>query len=99
MNLIALAEMLEEAAKALRDCHARLDHLQGPTTHPVLKAKFSVRTRKALVRAGVETVEQLTEKTPDDLLELRNFGVTCLSEVRDKMAALGLRLLRDDDPR
>ncbi len=46
---------------------------------------------------GIETVGELVELTARELLELRNFGRFCLTEVRQKLAAHGLKL-RGDPP-
>ena len=47
---------------------------------------FSVRVYNCLKRAGVDTVEQLEKMSDNDLMALRNFGVSCLAEVRRKIA-------------
>jgi DNA-directed RNA polymerase subunit alpha len=53
---------------------------------------LSVRARKCMVRLGLTTLGELIRKTGDDLLECKNFGVTSLNEVRDKLTQLGLKL-------
>ena len=53
---------------------------------------LSVRARKCMVRLGISTIGELLRKTADDLLECKNFGVTSLNEVREKLTAQGLRL-------
>lgn len=53
---------------------------------------FSVRTRKCLRRANIDTLSQLCEQTVDSLIDLRNFGETGLREVQDKLRERGLRL-------
>jgi DNA-directed RNA polymerase subunit alpha len=40
----------------------------------------------------MNTIGDLLRKTGDDLLECKNFGVTSLNEVREKLAELGLKL-------
>lgn len=47
---------------------------------------FSVRVYNCLKRAGVDTVEQLEKMSDNDLMALRNFGLACLAEVRQKVA-------------
>lgn len=47
---------------------------------------FSARVYNCLRRAGIETVEQLKRMSDEDLVCLRNFGTTCLAEVRRKIA-------------
>lgn len=46
---------------------------------------FSVRTYNCLKRAGIDTVEQLLEKSDDDLMRISCFGVRCLNEVHEKI--------------
>lgn len=53
---------------------------------------LSVRTRKDFDRDGITSFEQLLGKTEDDLLEMKNFGMTGLREVQDRLAKLGLKL-------
>lgn len=48
--------------------------------------EFSARAYNCLRRAGIETVEQLKRMSDEDLMCLRNFGTTCLAEVRRKIA-------------
>ncbi len=59
---------------------------------PVADLQLSVRARKCLTRLGINTVGELINKTADELLAVRNFGVTSLNEVRGKLAELGLSL-------
>ena len=53
---------------------------------------LSVRAMNCLESENIHTVRDLVTKSPDQLLEVRNFGETTLTEVRDKLASLGLRL-------
>ena len=48
-----------------------------------------------MVRMGLSTVGELVRKTGDDLLECKNFGVTSLNEVREKLTEANLRLRGD----
>lgn len=50
---------------------------------------LSVRTYNCLKRANIDTVEQLSQMTDDDLMRVRNFGQRCLTEVREKIARPG----------
>ena len=54
--------------------------------------KLSVRATNCLESENIHTVRDLVTKTPDQLLDVRNFGETTLTEVREKLAELGLRL-------
>jgi DNA-directed RNA polymerase subunit alpha len=53
---------------------------------------LSVRAMNCLESENIHTVRDLVTKSPDQLLEVRNFGETTLNEVREKLTSLGLRL-------
>jgi DNA-directed RNA polymerase subunit alpha len=48
-----------------------------------------------MVRLGLTTIGELIRKTGDDLLECKNFGVTSLNEVKEKLVQYNLRLRGD----
>ncbi len=56
---------------------------------------LSVRARKCMIRLGISTIAELIRHTGDELLECKNFGVTSLNEVRDKLSQNGLKLRGD----
>jgi DNA-directed RNA polymerase subunit alpha len=62
---------------------------------PIADLNLSVRARKCMVRLGLTTIGELIRKTGDDLLECKNFGVTSLNEVRERLAQLNLKLRGD----
>jgi DNA-directed RNA polymerase subunit alpha len=62
---------------------------------PIADLNLSVRARKAMVRLGMNTIGELVRKTGDDLLECKNFGVTSLTEVREKLGPMALKLRGD----
>lgn len=53
---------------------------------------LSVRSYNCLKRANINTVEELTEKTEDDMMKVRNLGKKSLEEVIQKLEELGLKL-------
>ena len=53
---------------------------------------LSVRSFNCLKRAGINTVEELINKTEEDMMKVRNLGVKSLEEVQAKLASLGLSL-------
>ena len=53
---------------------------------------LSVRSYNCLKRAGINTVEDLANKTEDDMMKVRNLGRKSLEEVLNKLAELGLSL-------
>jgi len=58
---------------------------------------LSVRSYNCLKRAGINTVEELTNKTPDDMMKVRNLGRKSLDEVYAKLKELGLSLRTGDE--
>lgn len=68
---------------------------QALLDRPISDLQLSVRARKCMVRLGITTVAELVRRTGDDLLECKNFGVTSLNEVREKLTAKGLKLRGD----
>ncbi len=62
---------------------------------PIADLNLSVRARKCMARLGLTLIGELIRKTGDDMLECKNFGVTSLNEVREKLSALGLKLRGD----
>lgn len=54
--------------------------------------QLSVRAMNCLESENIHTVRDLVQKSPDQLLEVRNFGDTTLKEVNEKLQSLGLRL-------
>jgi DNA-directed RNA polymerase subunit alpha len=68
---------------------------QALLERPISDLNLSVRARKCMVRLGISTVGELIRKTGDDLLECKNFGVTSLNEVREKLEQHGLKLRGD----
>ncbi len=62
---------------------------------PISELGLSVRARKCMSRLGLTTIGELVRKTGDDLLECKNFGVTSLNEVREKLKQLNLKLRGD----
>ena len=51
---------------------------------------LSVRSYNCLKRAGIQTVEELTQKTEDEMMRIRNLGKKSLKEVKDKLDELSL---------
>jgi hypothetical protein len=56
---------------------------------------LSVRTTNVLAAEGIDRVDQLLKHSSEQLLQIRNFGMTQLANVRERLAAHGLRLLGD----
>ena len=59
--------------------------------------ELSVRSYNCLKRAGINTVEELTNKTSEDMMKVRNLGRKSLEEVLAKLKELGLQLKSGDE--
>ena len=64
---------------------------------PIEELGLSVRSYNCLKRAGIDTVGELTRKTEEDMMKVRNLGKKSLQEVKEKLAQLGLSLRQPDD--
>ncbi len=107
-SLVEIKEMLTARGLSLgqfahekREADPPLD-LSGMTPdqqllldRPISELNLSVRARKCMVRLQLNTIGELIRKTGDDLLECKNFGVTSLTEVREKLTGLSLKLRGD----
>src|SRR5690554_5520756 len=58
---------------------------------------LSVRSYNCLKRAGINTVQELTQKTEEEMMKVRNLGKKSLEEVNQKLAALSLELRKSDE--
>jgi DNA-directed RNA polymerase subunit alpha len=57
---------------------------------------LSVRSFNCLKRAGINTVEDLINRTEEDMMKVRNLGRKSLEEVISKLAAMNLSLAKDE---
>jgi len=64
---------------------------------PIEELELSVRSFNCLKRAGINTVGELTEKTDEEMIKVRNLGKKSLEEVKIKLANLGLGLKPSED--
>ena len=58
---------------------------------------LSVRSYNCLKRAAINTVEELTQKSEEEMMKVRNLGKKSLEEVQHKLAELGLGLRKSDE--
>ena len=56
---------------------------------------LSVRARKCMARLAITTLGELIQRSPDELLATKNFGVTSLNEIRQQLAEMNLKLRND----
>src|SRR5262249_4340161 len=98
---LRLGQSLEEGAAVpghdlrYRAPSSLSEEQQAVLGKPVTDLNLSVRARKCMNRLGINTLGDLIQRTADELLESKNFGMTSLNEVREKLAQFGLTLRGD----
>jgi DNA-directed RNA polymerase subunit alpha len=68
---------------------------QALLARPISDLNLSVRARKCMIRLGITTIAELIRRSGDALLDCKNFGVTSLNEVREKLRVHNLKLRGD----
>jgi DNA-directed RNA polymerase subunit alpha len=97
-NGLRLGQSLEEGAQVdmrFRPQQPLSEQEQAVLNRPVSDLNLSVRARKCMNRLGINTLGDLIQRTADELLESKNFGMTSLNEVREKLGQYGLTLRGD----
>ena len=64
---------------------------------PIEELDLSVRSYNCLKRAGINTIYELTQKTAEDMMKVRNLGKKSLEEVEDKLSTFNLALKQPED--
>ena len=64
---------------------------------PIEELELSVRSYNCLKRAGIATVEDLANKSQEDMMKVRNLGKKSLDEVTNKLIALGLNFTSEEE--
>ena len=59
--------------------------------------ELSVRSSNCLRRANINTVEELTQKSEEDMMKVRNLGKKSLNEIKYKLGEIGLGLRQSDE--
>ena len=93
--LIDHLELLTNVDEAVNDMASVMKEAQGEVQNKGLvmmieDLDLSVRSYNCLKRAGIQTVEELTQRTEDEMMRVRNLGKKSLKEVKDKLYDLGL---------
>jgi DNA-directed RNA polymerase subunit alpha len=73
------------------------DELSKILEMPIEELELSVRSYNCLKRAGINTVDELTQRTEEDMMKVRNLGKKSLEEVTNKLAELGLELKKSEE--
>ena len=96
--LAGLAHHEEEAPAPAEEAVAPGDEIATEVLdRKVNDLELSVRSRKALQRLNLGTVADLADKTEDELLGCKNFGLTSLNEIKQVLGSLGLHLRKLSD--
>ena len=66
--------------------------LEAKLSMPIAELRLSVRASNCLEYDAIETVRDLVKKNEDQLMEIRNFGETTLTEIQQVLTELGLHL-------
>ena len=89
---------LSDAAQDLSVIADKPDDTTGKTLEMSIdELELSVRSYNCLKRAGINTVAELCDKSPDDMMKVRNLGRKSMEEVEQKLQELGLSLRMVED--
>ncbi len=93
--LIDHLDLLTNVNEVVNDMENVMKDVQGEVVNKgsvimIEDLDLSVRSYNCLKRAGIQTVEELTQKTEDEMMRVRNLGKKSLKEVKDKIYDLGL---------
>ena len=89
---------LSDAAQDLSVIADKPDDTTGKTLEMSIdELELSVRSYYCLKRAGINTVAELCDKSPEDMMKVRNLGRKSMEEVEQKLSELGLSLRMLED--
>ncbi|MFC3885319.1 DNA-directed RNA polymerase subunit alpha [Bacillus songklensis] len=95
-HLNIFVNLTDEAQKAEIMVEKEEDQKEKVLEMTIEELDLSVRSYNCLKRAGINTVQELANKTEEDMMKVRNLGRKSLEEVKAKLEELGLGLRKDD---
>ena len=95
-HLDIFVNLTDEAKNAEIMVEKEETHKEKMLEMTIEELDLSVRSYNCLKRAGIKTVQELTNKTEADMMKVRNLGRKSLEEVKNKLADLGLGLRKED---
>ncbi|KRK64186.1 DNA-directed RNA polymerase subunit alpha [Companilactobacillus tucceti DSM 20183] len=95
-HLTSFVNLTEEAKSADMMIEKEETQKEKKLEMTIEELDLSVRSYNCLKRAGINTVQELTEKTEADMMRVRNLGRKSLVEVKEKLSDLGLSLKQED---
>ncbi len=91
---IGLTEKVDEVEIMVEKEEEEKDKIMETT---IEEMDLSVRSSNCLKRAGINTVEELTDKTEEELMKVRNLGKKSLEEIKNRLEKLNLSLTNDEE--
>ncbi|GAJ27241.1 DNA-directed RNA polymerase [Liquorilactobacillus sucicola DSM 21376 = JCM 15457] len=95
-HLTLFVDLTDEAKNAEIMVEKEETHKEKMLEMTIEELDLSVRSYNCLKRAGINTVQELTNKSEADMMKVRNLGRKSLEEVKNKLIDLGLSLRHDD---
>ena len=95
-HLMLFVTLTDEAQEAEIMVEKEEDQKEKVLEMTIEELDLSVRSYNCLKRAGINTVQELIQKTEEDMMKVRNLGRKSLEEVQGKLAELGLSLRKED---
>jgi DNA-directed RNA polymerase subunit alpha len=95
-HLAIFVNLTDEAKNTEVMVEKEEDHKEKMLEMTIEELDLSVRSYNCLKRAGINTVQELTDKTEAEMMKVRNLGRKSLEEVKNKLSDLGLSLRQDD---
>ncbi|URL60710.1 DNA-directed RNA polymerase subunit alpha [uncultured bacterium] len=95
-HLKMFVDLTKEAQNAKVMVERKETHQEKLLGKPIEELDLSVRSYNCLKRAGINTVQELTNKSESDMMKVRNLGQKSLDEVKNKLNNLGLSLRKDN---
>ena len=90
-HLEILANMNESALEEVENVETEVEDSSNSIQHKMIEdLELSVRSYNCLKRAGITTLDELVQKTEDEMIHVRNLGKKSLKEVKEKIYSLGL---------
>ena len=96
-HLSVFIDLSENAKTAEIMVEKEYDQKEKVLEMSIDELELSVRSYNCLKRAGINTVEELCNKTPDEMMKVRNLGRKSLEEVLEKLKELGLSLNNSEE--
>ncbi|WP_072332743.1 MULTISPECIES: DNA-directed RNA polymerase subunit alpha [unclassified Thermoactinomyces] len=95
-HIMLFVGLTEEAKDAEIMVEKEEDKKEKVMEMTIEELDLSVRSYNCLKRAGINSVQELTQKSEEDMMKVRNLGRKSLEEVQEKLAELGLGLRNED---